>query len=160
MANPKSTIALKVHHYNFGMIHCLFRYSTDAGTSSWLWRFNSLLLRLLGEISLSLLCSHSSWGSALGLDPPLHVGPLRASVLIPDVRGLKQRLIRGSGSLRPGGWRGTVVIIGMWGKPAAAEAGMMLQQPEVCRVFSWGSCPWIMGPWQCWASQPPREWCG
>ena len=29
------------------------------GTSSRLWRFNPLLLRLLGEISLSLLCSHS-----------------------------------------------------------------------------------------------------
>ena len=47
----------------FGMICCLFRYSTDAGTSSWLWRFNPLLLKLLGEISLSLLCSHSSRGS-------------------------------------------------------------------------------------------------
>ena len=43
------------------------------------WRFNPLLLRLLGEISLSLLCSHSSWGSALVLAPPLCVGHLRAS---------------------------------------------------------------------------------
>ena len=40
----------------FGMIRCLFRYSTDAGTSSCLWSFNQLLLRLLGVISLSLLC--------------------------------------------------------------------------------------------------------
>ena len=24
-------VAPKVHHLNFGMIHCLFRYSTDAG---------------------------------------------------------------------------------------------------------------------------------
>ena len=31
--------------------------------------------------------------------------------------------------------RGTVVIIGMRGKPVAAEAGMTLQQPEVCRVL-------------------------
>ena len=30
-ANPKSIVALKVHHLNFGMICCLFRYSTDAG---------------------------------------------------------------------------------------------------------------------------------
>ena len=30
-ANSKSTVAPKVHHLNFGMIHCLFRYSTDAG---------------------------------------------------------------------------------------------------------------------------------
>ena len=27
-------VAPKVHHHNFGMIRCLFRYSTDAGTSS------------------------------------------------------------------------------------------------------------------------------
>ena len=24
-------VAPKVHHFNFGMIHCLFRYSTDSG---------------------------------------------------------------------------------------------------------------------------------
>ena len=29
--NPKSTVAPKVYHLNFGMIHCLFRYSADAG---------------------------------------------------------------------------------------------------------------------------------
>ena len=27
----KSTVAPKVHSLNFGMIRCLFRYSTDAG---------------------------------------------------------------------------------------------------------------------------------
>ena len=79
----------------FGMIRCLFRYSTDAGTSGCLWKFNPLLLRLLGEISLSLLCSHSSRGSALDLDPPLRVGRLRASVLRSDRTGLKEQLIRG-----------------------------------------------------------------
>ena len=72
------------------MIRCLFRYSTDAGTASCLWSFNPLLLRLLGEISLSLLCSHSSWASALDLDPPLHVGRPRASVPRPDRTGLKE----------------------------------------------------------------------
>ena len=77
------------------MIHCLFRYSTDAGTSGWLWGFNPLLLSLLGEISLSLLCSHSSWGSALDLAPPLHVGLLRATVSLSDRTGLKEQLIRG-----------------------------------------------------------------
>ena len=41
----------------------------------------ALPIWLLGEISLSLLCLHSSRGSALDLDPPLHVGGLRASVL-------------------------------------------------------------------------------
>ena len=59
------------------------------GTSSRLWRFNPLLLRLLGEISLSLLCSHSSRGSALDLDAPLRVGRLWVSVLCSDGMGLK-----------------------------------------------------------------------
>ena len=45
----------------------------------------------------------------------------------------------------------------MRGKPAAAEAGMMLHQPEVHRVFSWSSCPWITGPWQKRAVQAPRR---
>ena len=52
-----------------------------------------LLLKLLGEISLSLLCSHSSRGSALDLDPPLRVGHLRASVLRSDRMVLKEQLI-------------------------------------------------------------------
>ena len=43
----------------------------------------------------------------------------------------------------------------MWGEPAAAEASMTLQQPEVRPVFSGGSCPWITGPWQWWAAQAP-----
>ena len=30
-ANPKFTVAPKVHRLNFGMICCLFRYSKDAG---------------------------------------------------------------------------------------------------------------------------------
>ena len=77
------------------MIRCLFRYSTDAGTSSCLWSFNPLLLRQLGEISLSLLCSYSSRGSASDLDPPLPVGRLRASVLCSHRTGLKEQLIRG-----------------------------------------------------------------
>ena len=62
----------------------------------------------------------------------------------------------GSGSLMPGRGRGTIVIIGMQGKPAVAEAGVVLQQPEACHVFSQGSCPWITGPWQWWwAAQAP-----
>ena len=93
--------------FEFGMIRCLFRYSTDAGTSSCLWGFNPLLLRLLGEISLSLLCSYSSRGSALDLDPPLHVGHLRASVARPDRTGLKEQLIRGLWLTQAGGGSGT-----------------------------------------------------
>ena len=48
-----------------------------------------------------------------------------------------------------------VVIIGMQGKPAASDAGVMLQQPEVQRVFSQGTCPCITGPWQWHATQAP-----
>ena len=125
------------------------------GTSSWLWGFNLLLLRLHREISLSLLCSHSSWGSALVLALPLSVGCPQASVPLPDRRGLKQQLIRALLLTQAGMGRGTVVITGMWGEPAAAEASVTLQQPEACCVFSQESCPWIMGPWQWWAAQAP-----
>ena len=38
---------------------------------------------------------------------------------------------------------------------SAAEAGVILQQPEALHVFSQGSCPWIMGPWQWQAAQAP-----
>ena len=93
----------------FGMIRCVFKYSTDAGTSSCLWSFNPLLLRLLGEISLSLLCSHSSWVSALHLDLPFCVGRLRASVLRSDGSGgmgLKEQLLLGLWLTQAGGREG------------------------------------------------------
>ena len=43
----------------------------------------------------------------------------------------------------------------MQDEPQAAEAGITLHQPEVCRVFSQGSCPWIMGHWQWRAAEAP-----
>ena len=49
-----------------------------------------------------------------------------------------------------------VVIIGMGDVPAAAETGVTLQQPEAHRVFSQGSWPWIVGPWQWHAALAPR----
>ena len=98
----------------FGMIRCLFRYSRGAGTSSFLWSFNPLLLKLLGEISCSLLCSHSSWGSALDLDPPLHVGCLRASVPRPDRTGLKEQLLRGLWLTQAGGREGYSCGASLW----------------------------------------------
>ena len=67
--------------------------------------------------------------------------------------GLKQWLISGLWLTHAGEVWGTVVIIGMWGEPATAEAGVMLQLPEVHHVFSQGSCPWVTGPWQWWAAQ-------
>ena len=119
------------------------------GTSSGLWRFNPLLLSLLGEISLSLLCSHSSWGSALDLALPLRVGRLRACVLHSDRTGLKEQVIRGLWLTQAGRREG----YGLQSEPAAAEAGVTLHQPEARRMFSWGSCPWITGPWQWWVAK-------
>ena len=43
----------------------------------------------------------------------------------------------------------------MRGEPAAAEASVTLQQPEVRCVFSRESCPWILGPWRWLAAQAP-----
>ena len=45
----------------------------------------------------------------------------------------------------------------MMGEPVVAEAGVMLQQPEACCVFSRGRCPWITGPWQWRAAQALRR---
>ena len=74
-----------------------------------MWSFNPLLLRLLGEISLSLLCSHSSRVSALDLDPPLRVGRLRASVLRSHRTGLKEQLLLVLWLTQAGGGRVTDV---------------------------------------------------
>ena len=108
-----------------------------------MWSFNPLLLRLLGEISLSLLCLHNSRVSALDLDPPLRVGRLRAFVLHSDRTGLKEQLTRGLWLTQAGG----EVRVWMRGEPAAGEASVTLQQPEACCAFSRGSCPWVTGPW-------------
>ena len=106
------------------------------------------------EISHSLLCSHSSWGSALDLALPLHVGCLRASFPhLPERTGLKLQLIRELWLTGVCGREG----YGMWGETAAAEASVTLKQPEAQCVFSRGSCPWIMGPWQRQAAQAPRR---
>ena len=128
------------------------------GSSSWLWRFNPLLLRLHRDISLSILCSHSSWVSALDLALPLHVGCSLGSVLHPDRRGLKEQLIRGLwltqargregyggynwNAGRACGGRGRCDVATAWGTP---------------HVFSQGSCLWITGPWQWQAAQAPRR---
>ena len=64
---------------------------------------------------------------------------------------LKEQLIRGLWITRAG----RSERYGMRGKPATAESGVTLQQPEVHRVFSWGICPGIMGPWQWRAAQAP-----
>ena len=116
-----------------------------------MWRFHPLLLRLLGEISLSLLCLHSSWGSAFDLDPPLCVGCLRVSVLRSERTGLKEQLIQGLWLTQSGGREG----YGVQRKPAVTKIPVTLHQPEMHRAFSQGSCPWIMGSWQWHAAQAP-----
>ena len=87
----------------------------------------------------------------MDLAPSLCVGRLWVSVLRPDRTGLKEPLIRGLWLTQAGGRE----RYGMRGEPAAAEAGMTLQQSEVRRAFSRGSCPWITGPWQWWTAQAP-----
>ena len=89
------------------------------------------------------------------LAPPLHVGHPQASVPHADRRGLKPQLLRVLLLSQAREREGTVVIIGMWGKPAEAEAGVTLQQPEARHAFSRGSCPRITGPWQWQAAQSP-----
>ena len=88
-------VAPKVHLLSLGWFIVYSGIPQMQGTSSWLWRFNPLLRRLLGEISFSLLYSHSSQGSALDLDLPLRVGHLRVSVRCSDRTGLQEQLIRG-----------------------------------------------------------------
>ena len=41
------------------------------------------------------------------------------------------------------------------GQACAAEASVMLHQPEARRAFSRGSCPRITGPWQWRAALAP-----
>ena len=131
------------------MIRCLFRYSTNAGTSSCLWSFNPLLLRLLGETSLTLLCSHSSQGSALDLDPPLRVGCLRASVPCRNRTGLKEQLLRGLWLIQAGGREGYGCGASLRRQRLAGHCS----SPRCAMPFSRGSCPWITGAWP-WRAAP------
>ena len=146
-------IAPKVHLLNMGWLIVYSGIPEMQGTSSWLQRFNLLLLRLLGEISLSFLCSHSSWESALDLALPLCVGRLRASVLCSEKTGIKEQLLQellltqargreGYGmQVKPSGGRGQHDASPAWGMPCVLQ----------------GCCPWITWPWQWWAAQSPSR---
>ena len=93
-ANPKSTVAPKVHRLNFGMIRCLFRYSRDAGYLKLIvgilsaapeaagrdFPFSSLLAQLLGF--------------SFGFGPTSACGLPSGFCSHPDRMGLKQWLIR------------------------------------------------------------------
>ena len=93
-----------------------------------MWKFNLLLLRLLGEISLSLFCSHSfgrSWFS-FGFGPASVCRLPEGICSCSDRTGLKEQLIRGFWLIQAGWMEG----YGMRGEPVAAEDRMTLQQPE------------------------------
>ena len=70
----------------------------------------------------------------------LHVGRLRSSVPHPDRMGLKEQLIRGLWLTQARGRE----EYGMRGEPAGGRGRC---------VLSWGSCPWLTGPWQWRAAQ-------
>ena len=73
---------------------------------------------------------------------------------------LRQDGVKGaadSGALAHSGWGEGGEGYGIRGEPAAAKASVTLHQPEVHSVFSRGSCPWIMGPWQWRAAQAPER---
>ena len=143
------------------------------GLSSWLLGFNLLLLRLHREISLSLLCSRSSWGSALVLAPPLRVGRPQESVPLPDRRRLKQHLIRallltqargregyGSHNLYVGrtwGGRGHCDIPTAWGMPCVLPVKLSLD----LRALAVADCTGSGGVWivTCACTQDSRwQW--
>ena len=143
-------VAPKIHLLNLGWFVVYSGIPQMQGTSSWFWRCNPLLLRLLGEISLSLLCLLSSRCSALDLAPPLPVGRLRASVLYSDRTWLKEQLIKGLWLTQDGGREGYGCGVSLWRQRLA-----WLYQPDAGPAFSHGSCPCITGPWQCQAAQAP-----
>ena len=151
-ANPNSTVARKSTTSILGWFVVYSVVPQMQGTSSWLWRFNLLLLRLLGKISLSLLCSHSSWCSALDLAPPLHGDCLRASVPRSDRTRLKEQLIRGLWLTQAGGGEGGVLSAGRacggrgqhdvappWGAPYILPGKLSLDHRTLAVVGCTGS---------------------
>ena len=147
----KYIIALKVHLLNLGWFVAYSGIPQMQGTSSWLWRFNPLLLRLLGEISLSLLCLHSSRGSTLDLAPHLCVGRLRVSVPRSDKTGLKEPQIRGlwltqargEGGVWSAGWacgsRGQRDVAPAWGVPCLLPRKLSLDHGALAVAGCTGS---------------------
>ena len=103
------------------------------GTSSFLWSFNPLLVRLLEEISVSLLCSRSSPGFSFGFGS---ASACRSPEGI--CSSLRQNGVKGaadSGALAHSG-RGEGGVR-MRGEPADGT----LHQPDACCLFSLGRCP-------------------
>ena len=117
-----------------------------------MWRLNPLLLRLLGEISLSLFAQLPGFSFGFGPTSACRSPEGVCSSLREDgVKGAVDSGARAHSDWGEGGVRRRR------GEPAAAEASVTLHQPEARSAFSRGSCPWITGPWQWRAAQAPRR---
>ena len=133
----------------FGMIRCLFRYSTDAGYIKVIVEIKSAAPEAAGrDFPFSSLLAQLL-GFSFGFGPASACRSPEGVCSHSDLMGLKEQLLRGLWLTQAVGEGG----VQMRGEPAAAEAIMMLHQPEARRVFSRGSCPWITGPWQ-WRAAP------
>ena len=141
----------KVHLLNFGMIRCLFRYSTDAGYIKLTVETESAAPEAAGrDFPFSSLFTQLLRFS-FGFDPASACRLLEGACSHPDRTGLKEQLLRGLWLTQAGGREG----YGEQGEHAVAEAGLTLHQREARRVFSRVSCPWITGAWQWRAAQAP-----
>ena len=128
----------------FGMICCLFRYSTDAGNIKLIVELLSTAPEAAGRnFPFSSLFAQLP-GLCFGFGPTSACRSPEGICSPPRQNGVKGAA--DCVTLAHSGWGEG----GVWmrGEPAAAEANMMFQQPEVHCTFSWGSCPWITGPWQ------------
>ena len=149
-ANLKSIIAPKVHRLSFGMIHCLFRYSTDAGTSSWLWRFNPLLLRLTEKFPFSSLFAQLL-GFSIGFGPASAHRSHSGVCSSPRQDGVKRAAdsvalapsAQGEGGVQNAGWacgsRGRRDVATTWGMPFVLLGKLSLDHGTVAVAGCTGS---------------------
>ena len=127
-ANPKSTVAPKVHRLNFGMIRCLFGYSTDAGYIKLIVEISSSAPEAAGRNFPFSSLFAQLLGFSFGFGP---VSAFRSPEGICSLpRQDRVKVAADSGALAHSGSGGRERY-GMWGKPVVAEASLTLQQPEV-----------------------------
>ena len=131
-ANHKSIVVPKVHHLNFGMIHCLFRYSTDAVYIKLIVEISSTAPEAAGrDFPFSSLFAQFL-GFSFGFGSTSVCRSLEGVFSLSDRMELKEQLIQGLWLTQAAGKE----RYGMWSEPVASEANMTLQQREACRVFS------------------------
>ena len=103
--NPKSTVAPKVHRLNFGMIRCLFRYSTDAGYIKLIVEIWSAAPEAAGRNFPFSLFAHLP-GFSFGFGPASACRSPEGICFRPDRTGLKEQLLRGLWLTQAGGREG------------------------------------------------------